>query len=326
MSEHLSAGQPSVIYLDQLAQQEAIFRQIGTWAADGARTNEERRQALDELTMQSGSLARLPERLIPDYVLVSDVLRGEAPPLVLTEKPEAPLVYLAFLANELPWERKRALLALEAITAHNASEANELVRLLTNIHPNESVFAYVRRWLRPLYADGWTDTWVRKLPAAATSYLARLEYQTRLPVYEVFRAYCNHQTFRRAALVQLALAMYRHDHGEYPKLLSELVPDYLDQMPFDPFSGQQFFYRADGLELPLLGTGRSNYGRIEANTPLFWSVGAGDARLKQWYRTFEVEETDPPSELRVTTETVYQLTSDEALWMNEPAFVFPLPK
>jgi hypothetical protein len=154
-----------------------------------------------------------------------------------------------------------------------------------------------------------------------------LEYQIRAPAHEIIRAYCDNQVFWRAALVRVALAWYRLDHGRYPGLLTELAPDYLQWLPADPYSGQHFVYRPDGLEFPLIGKhGGSNFGTIEAVTPLFWSVGAGHARLKQWTRTYEVEQDDPQAEPQEMTEVAYELTSDEPLWSGEPAFAFPLPK
>jgi type II secretory pathway pseudopilin PulG len=37
-------------------------------------------------------------------------------------------------------------------------------------------------------------------------------------------------------VVALALRAYKLEHGSYPALLSQLVPDYLEQVPTDPFS------------------------------------------------------------------------------------------
>ncbi len=40
----------------------------------------------------------------------------------------------------------------------------------------------------------------------------------------------------RMAAISLAIRLYEVDHGERPELLSELVPDYLSAVPFDPFA------------------------------------------------------------------------------------------
>jgi hypothetical protein len=49
-----------------------------------------------------------------------------------------------------------------------------------------------------------------------------------------------------AAETALALARYRLDHGAYPESLEELVPEYLDEMPVDPFTGVPPEYRREG--------------------------------------------------------------------------------
>jgi len=43
-----------------------------------------------------------------------------------------------------------------------------------------------------------------------------------------------------------ALALYHSDHDAYPTALSELVPEYLDAVPTDAFSGKEMLYRRRG--------------------------------------------------------------------------------
>ena len=82
-----------------------------------------------------------------------------------------------------------------------------------------------------------------------------MEYTARVPVNELFLEYCNTITVQRAVLIEIALAMYRADHGEYPATLDGLAPDYLDALPLDPYAMQPFTYRPNGLEKPLGGCG-----------------------------------------------------------------------
>ncbi len=46
------------------------------------------------------------------------------------------------------------------------------------------------------------------------------------------------RAFRANAIVAVAMTRYRLDHGSYPEKLDLLVPDYLDEIPRDPFDGQ----------------------------------------------------------------------------------------
>lgn len=54
------------------------------------------------------------------------------------------------------------------------------------------------------------------------------------------------QAYERMTLLAFALAGYRADHhGEYPKTLAELTPDYIDAIPKDPFTEGDLYYRQE---------------------------------------------------------------------------------
>ena len=42
------------------------------------------------------------------------------------------------------------------------------------------------------------------------------------------------------------MSVYRMKHGAYPEKLDALVPDFIDKLPVDPFSGKDYIYRRDG--------------------------------------------------------------------------------
>jgi hypothetical protein len=48
----------------------------------------------------------------------------------------------------------------------------------------------------------------------------------------------------RAARAAVAAEQFRLDRGRLPESLSELVPDYLDSIPIDPFDGQPLRFKA----------------------------------------------------------------------------------
>ncbi len=63
-----------------------------------------------------------------------------------------------------------------------------------------------------------------------------------------FRCYVfclNSWALCRAAETAIALSLYRHEHGRYPRQLSDLVPDYLARLPLDPFTDEPLRYRLD---------------------------------------------------------------------------------
>ena len=51
------------------------------------------------------------------------------------------------------------------------------------------------------------------------------------------------EAHRRVAVVAIALKRYRGQHGDYPKSLSALAPEYLDPVPPDFIDGQPLRYR-----------------------------------------------------------------------------------
>ncbi len=56
------------------------------------------------------------------------------------------------------------------------------------------------------------------------------------------------KTEARLAEAQIAFALTLHkvEHGEYPDSLDALAPDFLDQVPLDPFTSQPLEYARDG--------------------------------------------------------------------------------
>ncbi len=72
----------------------------------------------------------------------------------------------------------------------------------------------------------------------------------------------------RVRLTALALRMYALEHhGQLPDSLDELVPEYLSDLPVDPFAGAPFEYRRGMVEIPsvyLAGGGRFDRQTIRA--------------------------------------------------------------
>jgi hypothetical protein len=58
------------------------------------------------------------------------------------------------------------------------------------------------------------------------------------------------RAYRRVVLAALALRCYEAEHGRLPERLDELVPEYLPEVPLDPFDGEPLRYRADGDAAP----------------------------------------------------------------------------
>ena len=322
MSAHMRSAQPSIVVFDQLNNEKLILAQIENWVASEQRTKDDLKAALAQLTAHFRQPPSLQSTLIADHLIIRDEILDKEPSLVVSQRSNSLLVHLAWLANQLPWERERALLALRNITLLNTGDAEDLT---SGMYPNEIVTT-LRKWIRPRYAPPSDPLWVIAQSATATSYRARLEYQQRTDVHKLYRAYCDNQVCRRAVVLQIALVMFRRDHAAYPDHLSQLVPDYLESVPLDPYSGQLFHYEAAGLDLPLRAFTESNFKRIDSYTPLFWSVSSGNTQLRRREeRTLESDPNVPDALPHVVLETTYRLEG-EGEWRGEPAFAFPLPK
>jgi hypothetical protein len=81
---------------------------------------------------------------------------------------------------------------------------------------------------------------------------------------------------RHGTELQLALLAYRHEHGRLPESLEELVPEYFELLPLDPWSGREFGYEPDGYSSPV----ETQLGEVlSARQPLLWSAGVNDSRV-----------------------------------------------
>jgi hypothetical protein len=63
------------------------------------------------------------------------------------------------------------------------------------------------------------------------------------------------ETCARAAAVATALVRYRRAHGRLPEQLTELVPEFVESVPTDPFTGRELLYRHDGQSVMVYGVG-----------------------------------------------------------------------
>jgi|GEM_PF-1404943 len=87
-----------------------------------------------------------------------------------------------------------------------------------------------------------------------------------LPVYSGFSRSYQFDYWRQAlarfmvSRVAIALELFRLEHGEYPRGLDELVPEFLETMPLDPFTEKQLIYRPDeGDPFLLYSIGRNGF-------------------------------------------------------------------
>lgn len=339
MNRHIAMNQPTAIVVGQLRPERSILAGLTKLIFATELSNAERRKTLEKLQAYFRQNTALEQALLTDRLVIRAIVEGSEPPLILASKPIGTEPYLAFTANELPWERKRALIALDLITGQNLQNALELKNSLSKSAGQGWGLNELRQWYRPYYQPA---IWLTQQPAAATSYLVSMEYQLRVPVNELFLEYCHTIAVERATLLQIALVMYRADHKAYPPTLEALVPACLEKLPLDPYALRNFEYRAQGLEKPLGGYGFSTGEMIPSHTPLLWSIGPDNFQLQERVVATSAGDDADVANSRAPTdgatsnppkqeaEVMYSLESSE--WninysnLNPREFLFTLPK
>jgi serine/threonine protein kinase len=106
-------------------------------------------------------------------------------------------------------------------------------------------------------------------PLAGTPLMERILYpdpsRRESLVASFVYAATRHLGFVRSAATALAVERYRLVHKEWPNALAALVPEYLKELPLDPFDGQPLRYRRtfDGVMVYSLGLDRvDNQGKL----------------------------------------------------------------
>ncbi len=156
---------------------------------------------------------------------------------------------------------------------------DELIAIQSNRDTLDEIVSRDRAWCEN--ADGWQGHVFEYLWDIAGGYWVRENlHETIHPRYV---------TEARLLLLELALHAYRAKHAEFPRHLSELVPDFIPRVFEDPFSRKEepFIYGRsdDGYTIYSLGQNRQDDGGVgqdeTANGFTDWNTG--DLRLELLY-------------------------------------------
>jgi len=74
-------------------------------------------------------------------------------------------------------------------------------------------------------------------------------------LYKAGAKYAQRDALLQGFRVLAAIELWRAKQGSAPRALSELVPRYLEALPEDPFTGDDFIYRVEGKGYRLYSTG-----------------------------------------------------------------------
>ncbi|MCG6155136.1 hypothetical protein [Rubinisphaera margarita] len=118
--------------------------------------------------------------------------------------------------------------------------------------------------------------WSLPLPPEVDEYEVTREFESTLAVNDlIYRRNNLYQSYvelirdYRFLTTELALLAYAKENEAYPATLIELVPDYLDALPLDPWTAEPFEYLGPNFA----GTIEQRYGKEITRFPLLWSRG-----------------------------------------------------
>lgn len=246
---------------NEMATMNALSMDTGTtlqaleWAASDKQTPKLLRKALKDL------------RDLPPFPTFGEVLTAEAANMERTldlsgadlevkfngpRGRSAPVRILETMTLYPSWERERARRVCRAEFKRLIAEAAIESQPLPNLQEFE---------------DQWEKT--RRISPLATMFMR----------YGWFADSFGRAEAGRRGLVQvIALRAWSLSHqGTYPEKLTALVPDWLDHLPLDPFSGQPFGYtQSQGQKVPKLDLRARAFGAFHEMRPgqwLLYSVG-----------------------------------------------------
>ena len=98
---------------------------------------------------------------------------------------------------------------------------------------------------------------------------------------DLYRKAVDVSAHRDAAVLGLSCELHRSAHGDYPDTLTALVPEFLDELPPDPFTGKPFIYRrrpdGEGFIVYSVGSNMTDDGGVSdeaaGKDDIAWEVG-----------------------------------------------------
>jgi len=180
------------------------------------------------------------------------------------------------LADTLAWHwaYEKALLRY-AVAEEAEKPTHEVLRLPKGVTMEQAMAAYERA-TAALIQHAALPYWQAVRVKAPKGPLGMKHVGTFGELYRKVRvAEASDEASVRGTLLVVALELYRLRQGAYPESLDALVPDYLPEMPLDPFAGKAFRYRRtdDNFRLYSVGQNMKDDGGVE---PKPGKAGTGD--------------------------------------------------
>ncbi len=148
-------------------------------------------------------------------------------------------------------------------------------------HMAELVAAARKPWPQALQ-DAHQAQW-ELFQITDASAVNRIRYEAAelkfLPISMVFESVARIEAINEAADAAIGIERFRRKHGKLPEKLDELVPEFLPQVPIDPFDGQPLRYVVDGdgcrvYSVGENGTDEGGEGDLEGDPDIVFRLGA----------------------------------------------------
>jgi hypothetical protein len=184
--------------------------------------------------------------LEPTMVLAIDLKVGDKDGHV---KPEVVQQFIKTLLDDRPLREQFARAIREErvlLLDHLQTPAGRMIAF-THANKMPEVIAYYDAFAEAAFAPIWQQPQPPAAPPGLEIFSAN---RARLALEQQV-------LLRRISAVALAVALYRHDTGNYPAALQDLAPKYLASVPVDPFSrekGPLLYRRAMGGQRPMVGS------------------------------------------------------------------------
>lgn len=267
-------------WLNCLIARESLSAAAQDWAADPDQTPDRLAQALGDLKQFSIDAWSPDEMLENRYLIYAQLIERKG---LLWERlqrdGQIDFGGRTITMSSLEWlgwtgERERLLRLMTLLTARSMQRSDAGIRAMVPAGgvPLESGVSdrEISRWVTTTSSqvgefavDLWTD-------ANGYSVVDRM----------VLEALAE----ERGTMLIVALDSHRLQTGDFPEQLADLVPEVLEELPRDPYTGGDFGYAPAGFDAPLIPIGEPV---VPAEQPLLWSAGLNRAVLAYHAESFE---------------------------------------
>lgn len=260
-----------MLYSEHIRATKNVFTAIKSWAQAPGQTPDRIRAAILRLQSDHDDLQPFEDYFISQYLLTQRVIDGDQEAWSFYyPKNNSPTTSEILWNRLMPWESARATRVLNLLAQASLQRLFNLRMLLDDQlgrpRPDEKFPVTDHADVSSLLSMHWWSNMIQRraeyfrINATLQPFDLRCAnwMESTSPSLDQFgeagilaaNQYVEFETRRRAAAITLALIGYRLEHGHLPEKLSDLVPEFFDVVPLDPYSGIEFVYYPQGIPHP----------------------------------------------------------------------------